>query len=115
MPLVKTPQAITQLTATGQSVALTTLDYQKSIYIQHVNGTGTITAGATVAVQCRPADSTVRWYTLISLGFGTTASATETRIVQLPGDAGSVRLDYTAPTGSTGHTLDAQTGEIRSY
>lgn len=119
MPLLKNHQAITQLTATGQSTTITTTDYRKSIYVQHVNGTGTITVGATVAVQCRPAGSTTRWYTLQSLAFGTTASpasaATETRVVPLPDDAGSVRLDYTAPTGSSGHTLDAQVGEITGY
>jgi hypothetical protein len=115
VPLAKTHQAITQLTATGQSIALTTAAYRQSVYIQHVNGTGTITAGASVAVQVRPAGSTTRWYTLLTLAFGTTASATETRVVPLPDDAGSVRLDYTAPSGSTGHTLDAQSGEVTGY
>lgn len=111
MALTKERAAITQVTATGQSNAvLLSTGYRSSAYIRHVNGTGTITAGATVQVQVRVL--TV-WY---SLGgpfvFGTTASAAETRVVQLPDDAAEVRLDYTAPSGSTGHTLDMEIGRI---
>jgi hypothetical protein len=119
MALAKNAQAITQLAIAGTSTTITTTAYRQSVYIQHVNGTGTITTGATVAVQVRPANSPVRWYTLLTLAFGTTASpaagATETRVVPLPDDAGSIQLVYAVPTGSTGHTLDAQVGEVTGY
>jgi hypothetical protein len=112
MALTKSRAAITQVTATGQS---TTLDlgasYTHSLYIRHVNGTGSITVQATGVVECRSEGGTV-WFTLTTLGFGTTASAVIEATVALPDDAGEVRIDYTAPTGSTGHTLDAEAGLI---
>lgn len=114
MALVKSRSAITQLTATGQS---TTLDlgtsYDHTLAVRHVNGTGTITAQGTAVVEWRTEGGTT-WFTLTTLGFGTTASAAVEVSVDLPPSAGEVRLDYTAPTGSTGHTLDAEVGVITS-
>lgn len=111
MALTKDRAAITQVTATGQSSALSLATaYRSSLYIRHVNGTGSISVGATVQVQVRVNSV---WYNLGGpFVFGTTASAAETRVVQLPDDATEVRLDYTAPTGSTGHTLDSEVGRL---
>lgn len=115
MPLLKTRTIIPQLTATGQSAPVSvSSSYRHSCYVRHANGTGTITAGATAKVQCRPTSSTT-WHDLLTLAFGTTASAVETRVVPLPDDAAEIRLDYTAPTGSSGHTLDAEVGQITAY
>ena len=112
MALTKAREAITQVTATGQS---TTLDiaasYRTSIYIEHNNGTGTITAGAQIIIQVKPDGGTV-WYDFITLEADTTASSENQWVIMLPDDAGDVRIDYTAPTGSTGHTLDAEVGKI---
>jgi hypothetical protein len=110
--LTKSRAAITQVTATGQS---TTLDlgasYRHSLYVRHVNGTGTISAQGTGVVECRTEGGST-WFTLSTFGFGTTASAASEFTVDLPDDAGDVRIDYTAPAGSTGHTLDAEVGLI---
>ena len=115
MPIVKARSAIATVTASGPSGAVSIASsYRHSIYIRHANGTGTITAGATVKVQVRPQGSST-WADLLVMGFGTTASAVETRVAPLPDDAAEVRLDYTAPIGSTGHTLDAEVGQITSY
>jgi hypothetical protein len=113
MALTKTAGSITQLTATGAS---TTLDveasYEHSLYVVHVNGSGSITAQATIQVQARPKSSST-WYSLGGpLGGGVTASATRSWTVPLPPDATEVRLSYTAPTGSSGHTLDAEVGRV---
>jgi hypothetical protein len=115
MALLKTRTSVAQLTAAGQSATVSIASsYRHSCYIRHANGTGTITAGATVRVQCRPQSSST-WHELLSLAFGTTASAVETRVVPLPDDAAEVRVDYSAPTGSTGHTLDTEVGQITTY
>jgi hypothetical protein len=114
MALTKSRSAITQLTGTGQS---TTLDlgasYTHTLYVRHVNGTGTITVQATAVVECRTEGGST-WFTVATLGFGTTASAAMEMPVGIPSDAGEVRIDYTAPTGSTGHTLDAEVGLVTS-
>ena len=115
MALTKSRAAISQLTATGQSTALNVAaSYRHSIYVKMTNGTATITAGATVKVQARPTGSS-QWYDLLTLAFGTTASVVETRVVILPDDTGEVRLDYTAPTGGSGHALDAEVGTITAF
>jgi len=115
MALAKTRTTITQVTGTGQSTTVgISSSYRHSFYVKHVNGTGTITTGAVVKVQVQPQGSAT-WFDLLVLAFGTTASATETRSIPLPDDASNVRLDYTAPAGSTGHTLDGEVGQITSY
>lgn len=115
MALNKANEAISQRTTTGQSTTITVSDsYRHSFYIKHVNGTGSITTGAIVKVQVRPSSSST-WYDLLSITFGLTASATETRAVPLPDDAAETRLDYTVPSGSSGHTLDGEVGQITAY
>lgn len=114
MPLVKSRSAITQLTATGASTTLSlSTSYDHTLAVRHVNGTGTITAQGTAAVEWRTSAGTT-WFTLTTLGFGITASAAVEVSVDVPPSANEVRLDYTAPTGSTGHTLDAEVGLITS-
>jgi hypothetical protein len=114
MPLLKTRTAIPQLTAAGQSAPVAVAaSYRHSAYIRHANGTGTITAGASVKVQVRP-QGAAAWFDLLVLAFGT-GSTPETRVAQLPDDAAEVRLDYAVPVGSTGHTLDAEVGQITAY
>ena len=113
MALTKTRTAITQVTATGQSTAPDASNaYRSSFYIKHVNGTGTITVGCTVQVQVRPTGSSTYYNFGGGLKGNLTASATQYWVVELPDDAADTRLDYTAPTGSTGHTLDGEVGEI---
>lgn len=112
MALTKSVLNSTQRTTTGQTTAVDVhSSYNQTLDIKHVNGTGTITAGATVVVQVQPYGS-LFWSNLITYRFGTTASATETRVCPLPDDAGYVRMDYAVPTGSTGHTLDADVGTV---
>lgn len=115
MALAKTKGGITPLTSSGQTPEISLASsYRQSAYIRNLNGAGTITVGAAVRVQVRPLSSSV-WYELASLIFGTVASTTETRVVPLPDDASGVRLDYTAPTGGTGHSVDAEFGQITAY
>mgnify|MGYP005851748227 CR=1 FL=1 len=115
MALTKSSSSITTLTATGTSTTVSVASsYRHSCYIRHINGTGTITAGGIARVQCRPQSSTT-WYTHLSTVFSQMASATETRVVPLPDDAAEVRIDYVAPVGSTGHSLDVEVGQITSY
>lgn len=110
MALTKTNASITQVTATGQSGSLAYTTQDATLNVKHVNGTGTITEGAEVQIQTSP-DGGTTWYDMGGpFKFGTTASGTETRVADLPIGNNAVRLDYTAPTGSTGHTLDAQIG-----
>lgn len=112
MALTKSRSAITQVTATGQSTTLDTSgSYDHSLYIRHVNGSGSITVQATGVVEIRTEGGST-WFTLTTLGFGTTASAAVEAVVDLPFNCGDVRIDYTAPTGSTGHTLDAEVGTV---
>ena len=112
MASTKDKAAITQVTATGNSTDIDTSDdYNQDIFIKHVNGTGTITAGAQIDIRVRPNGSS-QWYVLGSLYGNTTASSAQTWVVPLPQTAAEVDLDYTAPTGSTGHTLDAEVGRM---
>ena len=110
MALTKANGTITQLTAAGNSTSMSFSDaYAGAISIKHVNGTGTITAGAEVVVQISH-DGT-NWETDTTFTFGTTASETEFRTYTPPADGlpiHSVRLVYTVPVGSSGHTLDAR-------
>lgn len=115
MALTKSKSGITPLAASGQTPEISlAASYRHSAYIRNANGTGTITVGATVRVQVRPQASSA-WYELAALIFGTTASAAETRVIPLPDDATGVRLDYVAPTGGSGHTLDAEFGQVAAY
>jgi len=112
--LTKSRAAITQLTASGTSTTLdVSASYQTTCYIKHVNGTGTITGQGTAVVQVRTNGGT-EWYDLTEVGFGTTASDVVEVAVDVPADADDVQIVYTAPAGSTGHTLDAEVGTITS-
>ena len=110
MALTKANGSITQVTATGNSTEIDVANaYAAAVSIKHVNGTGTITAGAVVKVQISH-DGT-NWEADTTFTFGLTASATEFRTYTPPADGlpiDAIRLAYTAPTGSSGHTLDAR-------
>ena len=111
MSLTKTSAAITQLTGSGNSTTLNvTPSYYHTLYLSHYNGTGSVTGSATAKVQIQPA-SAIRWYDLTTVTFSLTTSATDTQPVDIPIDATGVRIVYTAPTGPTGFTLDAEVGE----
>lgn len=110
MALTKGYTAITQLTSTGNSTDIDVSDaYDAAIYVKHVNGTGTITAVAQIDVRVQVNS---QWYVLATIYASDTASDTQTWAVPLPPSAQAVDLDYTAPTGSSGHTLDAEVGEV---
>ena len=81
---------------------------------EHATGTGTITVGGIVKVQVQPNGSS-EWYDWRTVPFGTTASTTETACVEIPDGAGAVRLSWTVPSGSTGHTLDGEVSYISAY
>jgi len=111
MAPTKDRAAITQLTATGNSTDLDVSGaYRASLGIEHNNGTGTITVGAQIDVRVKPASGS--WYVLTTITANLTASSQQTWVVDIPDGMASVDLDYTAPTGSTGHTLDAEVGRI---
>jgi hypothetical protein len=110
--LTKDRSAATQVTGTGQGSTLDlTSAYQSTLAIRHLNGTGTITVAATLVVEWRTEGGTV-WFTLTTRRPVTTASTADEWTIELPDVAGEVRIDYTAPTGSTGHTLDYEVGRI---
>jgi hypothetical protein len=118
MALTKTNGSITQLTGAGNSVTVDTSDaYAAAFSIRHVNGTGTITAGATVQPQISH-DGTNWRNDGGPFLFGLTASATELRTYVPPTDGlaiKAVRFVYTVPTGSTGHTLDCDYTETTGF
>lgn len=114
MALSKSSSAITQLTASGTSTTATiSAGVSPLVSLYHSNGTGSVSAAATAQVQYR-VDGAARWYSPTSLlvTFGTTAAAVESRRVSLPDSATSSRIVYTAPTGPTGYTLDAETSYV---
>lgn len=114
MALTLTRAAGAQRTTTGQTTAVSlAAGYRKSLYIKHVNPSGSVTAG-TARVQVRTSGGT-DWFTLLAIAFGTTASATETRVVPLPDDAAEVRLDYTAASGTGSPALDHEVGLVTAY
>ena len=115
MSLAKSHDTITQLTATGQSTSLDIrASYRQSLYVKHYNGSGSVSAAGTAKIQVKPNGSST-WYDLVSVAFGTTTGGTDTSVIPIPDDAGSVRLDYTAPSGASGFTLDAEVGLITAY
>lgn len=102
---------VSDLTASGTSSAIDVSDaYSATAYVAHTNGTGTITVGALVIVQVRPSGGT--YINHAQFRFGQTASAAESQDVDLPEDCTDVRIVYTAPTGSTGHSCKLETGEV---
>ena len=110
MAWTRSNNTLTQVTATGNSNAITlgATDVELAVSVKHVNGTGSITVGATVQPQISH-DGTNYFNDGQAYTFGLTASATEYR-TYVPPEGGAtvqkVRFAYTSPTGSTGHTLD---------
>ena len=104
----RTAGTLTQLTATGNTgVIAVDTDLALLCSIEHNNGTGTITAAATIQPQVSH-DGT-NWFDYGgAFTCDTTASSQQffTFAVDLPLPGNDVRFSYTAPTGSTGHTLD---------
>lgn len=112
MAVTKTNSSITQVTATGNSTDIDISNaYAATAHIEHNNGTGTITVAAQIDVRVS-SDGGTTWYVLATLVADTTASSQQWWVVDLPPGSDTVDLDYTAPTGSTGHTLDMDVGEI---
>lgn len=112
MALTKTNASLAQVTATGNSASAdVSAAYASAFSLKHVNGTGTITAGAQVQPQISH-DGGTTWHNDGGpFVFGTTDSATEYRTYTPPTDGLAVkhvRFAYTAPSGSTGHTLDCE-------
>ncbi len=99
---------LTQLTATGNTAVIAVdSDLALLCSIEHNNGTGTITAGATIQPQISH-DGT-NWFDYGgAFTCDLTASSEQffTFEMQLPMPGNDVRFAYTAPTGSSGHTLD---------
>jgi hypothetical protein len=113
MSLTKSRATITQLTAGGTSTALDISGaYRSTLYIKHFNGSGTVTTGARIQVQVQAAGGSQYYNHVGAIQASTTAAATETWTAELPDDAGSVQVVYTAPTGPTGFTLDAEVSRI---
>jgi hypothetical protein len=108
MALAKSRASITQLTASGTS---TTLDvsaaYSATLLIRHSNGSGSVTAAASFQVQVKPVGGST-WYTHAVPVASTTTAQVDTIVVALPPDVGSVQVVYTAPTGPSGSTFDAE-------
>lgn len=112
MALSKTSSAITQLTSSGTSTALNiSAGIAPVLCLHHSNGTGSVTGAATAQVKFE-LNGAVRYYgpPELLITFGTGAAATEDRSVSVPDSSTSVEIVYTAPTGPTGFTLDAEVG-----
>jgi hypothetical protein len=106
----QTAGALTQVTATGNTAEIATASKLGLVCsIQHVNGTGTITVGAVIQPQI---EHNANWFDFGgAFTANLTASSTQTFTLALPAEsipASAVRFAYTAPTGSTGHTLDVE-------
>jgi hypothetical protein len=97
------------LTASGTGTTLDLGDGLGTLYYSHLNGTGTITTQGSMVVEGRTEGGTL-WFDVQLIGFGTTASQQLEDAIVLPPDLAEVRCVYTAPTGSTGHTLDYEVG-----
>ena len=103
----KTSQAITEMVSDGFSdeIDLSVTD-RATLAIKHVNGTGTITSGAVVIIEVQGGDST-NWAMLQSFILSSVASDVEEIVATVPDASSKVRLNYSSPVGSTGHTLNA--------
>lgn len=82
--------------------------YRSSVYYSMVQ-VGTATTAASMVVEVSPDGST--WYDLTEITFGTAADTYE-GVVEMPDDAQEVRLAFTAQSGGTSSTLNAQVGEV---
>lgn len=110
MALAKTSQSVTQLTSSGTSSSYSVsggISVLVSLY--HSNGTGTVSAAATAQIQYQ-VNGASRWYAplILLVTFGTSTSSVEPRSISLPDSITAVKITYTAPTGATGYSLDAE-------
>jgi hypothetical protein len=117
MALNKVDGTLAQLTATGNTDAIDLVDaYSAAVTVRHTNGTGTITAGAIVQPEISH-DGTNFYPSGGAFVFGTTESAVGHRDY-VPPEAGfpikAVRFAYTAPVGSSGHTLDVAFSKVKT-
>lgn len=115
MALTKADASLAQVTATGNTAEASLSDAYSGVFtVTHANGTGTITAGAQVQPQISH-DGTNFSNDGGAFVFGTTASTTEAR-TYTPPEGGltvqKVRFSYTAPSGSTGHTLNVRYSRV---
>jgi hypothetical protein len=112
MALSKGRAAITQLTAAGTSTTVTLASTVDNVaYLNHSNGTGTVTVGATIGIDVQLSGGSV-WNRLTTLVMPLTAAAVTYTPVAIPHSAAAVRFVYTAPTGASSHTLDAEIGTV---
>lgn len=106
----QTAGSLTQLSATGNTGEIATASKLGLICsIKHVNGTGTITSGAEIQPQV---EHNTNWF---DFGGAFAADADESSenvfTLSLPAESipgSAVRFAYTAPSGSTGHTLNVE-------
>lgn len=112
MPITKSRAAISQLTASGQSSALNVSGSEGgTLYVRHVNGAGTLTVQGQAVIEVKT-EGGANWFTIALLPFGLVANDPIEVPVPIPIDAASVRADYTAPSGSTGHSFDMEAGLV---
>lgn len=83
--------------------------YRASVYASMVQ-VGTATTPAQLKVEVSP-DGGTTWYDLTEFTYPVAAGTYE-HVIALPDDAQSVRLSFTAQSGGTSSTLNAQVGEI---
>jgi hypothetical protein len=111
MAITETDGAITQLTATGDSDAISLVGKVAGVFsIRHRNESATITVGAIVQPEISH-DGTNWDKDGPPYSFSTSATTTEFRTYVPPTDGlaiKNVRFAYTAPTGGSSHTLDCR-------
>lgn len=115
MALTKSAATLAQLTTTGNTAeADLSTAYAAVFSISHANGTGTISAAATIQPQVSH-DGTNWFDDGGAFSAGTVASETNVFTYVPPTDGlpiAGVRFAYTAPTGSTGHALDVAYSKV---
>lgn len=102
--------AASGVTTTSTTTAVDTSNaYRSSLYYSMVQ-VGEATTAASMAVQVSP-DGGTTYYDLIAVQFGEAADTYE-NVIELPDDTTRVRIAFTAQSGGTSSTLDAQVGEV---
>ena len=113
MAKTESEQTFTQLTVTG---ATTDLEYDTHygaiLHVKHDNGTGTPTVAANIAIECKSTKNAGAWKPLRTLSGSLVATQVDTWNIDIPVEYQEVRIDYTAPTGTTSHTLDGTLASI---
>lgn len=111
MALTKSHRSITQLTNTGTSTELDVSDsYSHTLYVRHSNGANSVTTVALIVVKAKPSGGT--YTALPAFSPSKVTAQADDWLIPLPGDAASVEIDYTAPSGPDGFTLDAEVGIV---